>query len=262
MVESIINSILRDWVTDPIFLLAVSAVPLVLVAFRFKSRNKRGQYLARFFAVGFLAVLLLCSAPALVNPLVNTLEQQFPIDTRCNSATPIVALGAGVNRRASEADQTEYLYGPTHVRIARASALAIANPQAPVIVSGAGLHQVTEAAMMRAYLLQRGVSESRIFSDTTSSNTKENAENVAVLVAKHGFSKQLRLVTSALHMPRAVGVFQAAGIDACATPVDYLGLPNVPWYALAPQTTALVKFDKYLHERIGSWYYQRKQWFN
>jgi len=116
--------------------------------------------------------------------------------------------------------------------------------------------------MMRAYLSQRGVDPQRVILDETSVNTYENAQNAATVVATKGWPSDVRLVTSAMHMPRAVKVFEAAGLTVCAIPVDYLAIKNVPWWALAPQTTALSKFRKYLHEIIGTALYRHRGWIS
>jgi len=252
---SIINSLLRDWGTDPLFLIACAGLPVAWFALR------RVRGLASWLFVGlWLMVLLGASAPKVVNPMVDAWETQHPLDESCGPDAPIVLLGAGVDRKATSAEQTEYLYPPSHVRTARVARMAAIDLQAPIIVAGAGLHEVSEADMMRAYLLQRGVLDTRIVSDKESRNTRENAINVAAIVLEKGWGRQVRLVTSALHMPRAMGVFSASDLLPCAIPVDFLAVKNVPWYAMAPQTTALAKFRTYLHERIGTVVYRSKGW--
>lgn len=257
---SIINSLIRDWGTDPAFLIGFAGLPLFFLAIRKGS----GRLLRRGFrvllAVTWLGVMSLFSAPLIVNPLVDKLEQQVALDESCPATSPIVILGAGLDRRATEPEQTEYLYPESHVRSSRGAALAARDSAAPVVVAGSGLYQITEAAMMNAYLTQRGIEPSRIVQDNASRNTRENAVNVAEVVNANGWGSQVRLITSALHMPRAMGVFEANGLAPCAIPVDYIAVQNVPWYAVVPQTTALAKFRKYLHERIGTSVYRLKGW--
>jgi len=270
MTSSIINGLLRDWGTDPLFILTVAALPMLWLALRArlnsaeKTASWPGRYRiwSRLSALLWLGCILLFSAPALVNPRVDALEQQFPYDLSCSENTPIVLLGAGVHKKAQSADDVEYLHGPAHVRAAHAAKLATQHTSAAVIVAGAGLYDVSEASMMRQYLVQRGVAAGRIVAESASRNTRENAENIARYIEAQNWPVEIRLVTSAMHMPRAMRVFRAQGLEPCAAPVDYLALQNVPWYVLAPQTSALLKFDKYLHELIGSWVYERRGWFD
>jgi len=261
MNSSIINGLIRDWGTDPIFILAVTAIPMLWLALcsrRRKPRQKPNGWhshpvWSRLFALLWLSWLLLSTAPASVNPLVEAWEKKVPFDSSCAPDSPIVLLGGGIN-------EVEFLYRASHVRAAFAARLATTFEQAPIVAAGGGLADIPEAAMMRQYLVFRGLDEARIFTDDRSINTRENALNVASLVVEKNWSNEVRLVTSAIHMPRAIGVFQAVGLTPCALPTDYQALSNVPWYMLAPQTTALEKFDDYLHERIGTWVYKRRGW--
>ena len=256
---------MRDWGTDPLFLIAVTGLPLIWFALRrtrklVKSASQGGLTVRWLFVILWLFTLLGASAPKVVNPLVDAWETRYPLDGSCNSHSAIVVLAGGLDKKATSADQTEYLHPPSHVRSARAAFMAATDAQAPIIVSGAGLSQVSEAAVMRSYLVQRGIAEGRIVSDAQSGNTWESAVNVAAIVQSDGLNRRVRLVTSALHMPRAMGVFKANNLRPCAIPVDFLAVRNVPWYAMAPQTTALAKFRTYLHERIGTAVYRYKGW--
>lgn len=257
---SIINSLLRDWGTDPAFLIGLAGVPLFFLALRRGSGRALWRSLRIALALGWLGIMSLFSAPVIVNPLVDKLEQQYALDESCPANSPIVILGAGLDRRATSPEQTEYLYPESHIRTSRGASMASKNSAAPVVVAGSGLYQITEADMMSEYLAQRGIEDSRIVRDNTSRNTWENAVNVASVVATNNWGEQVRLITSAMHMRRAIGVFEANGLSPCAIPVDFLAVQNVPWYAIVPQTTALAKFRKYLHELIGTSVYRIKGW--
>lgn len=265
MSSSIINSLLRDWGTDPLFLIAVASLPLLIgcvLPARGKARRVWRTAFRWLTAIIWLVCVLTFSAPLLVNPQVDAWEVRYAHDESCEAASPIVVLGAGLNRVATAADQTEYLYFSSHIRAARTAELALANPQATVITAGAGNTNITEAEMMRAYLTQRGISARRILLDSASENTYEHAVNIATLLKDRDLGQRFRLVTSALHMPRAMGVFKTQGLAPCAIPVDYVAVKPVPWFAIAPQTTALAKFRTYLHERIGYQLYKAKGWIN
>ncbi len=251
---------MRDWGTDPLFWIGIIGLPLVWFAFTGRTSWGARRFLPAIFSLLWVMVLVLVSAPVVVNPQVDAWETQFPLDESCASDSPIVLLGAGLHRYATDAEQTEYLYPSAHVRSARAAAMAVMSLDAPILVSGAGLQKITEADMMQAYLRQRGVQPSRVVLDAASRNTRESALKVAAIVNEKGWGAKLRLVTSAVHMPRAMGVFQTSGLEPCAIPVEPLAVRDVPWYAMAPQTTALSKYRTYLHERIGVWVYQSKGW--
>ncbi len=61
------------------------------------------------------------------------------------------------------------------------------------------------------------------------------------------------LVTSASHMPRAVGSFRRAGFPVIPYPVGYTtsGLPDDYWTIRFDASTSLVRADVALHEWLG-----------
>ena len=74
---------------------------------------------------------------------------------------------------------------------------------------------------MAALLETMGVPASTILQDPTSLNTRENAINVKRIMDQHGL-KRILLVTSAMHMPRSLKIFQKLGINPIPAPTDFL----------------------------------------
>ena len=72
--------------------------------------------------------------------------------------------------------------------------------------------------MMAAFLIELGVARERILIEDASRSTAENAEQAQ---AAAGAGGKWLLVTSAFHMPRAVGAFRAAGLDVIPAPTDW-----------------------------------------
>jgi uncharacterized SAM-binding protein YcdF (DUF218 family) len=65
-----------------------------------------------------------------------------------------------------------------------------------------------------------GISKERLIMERRSRNTEENAEfSMAIAAPKAG--ERWLLVTSAFHMPRAVGLFRKVGFAVEAYPVDW-----------------------------------------
>jgi len=67
------------------------------------------------------------------------------------------------------------------------------------------------------------------------------------------------LLTSAFHMPRAMGVFNRAGWNVTPWPVDYRMTPHDSWFDFSlhygPRLWALA-----LHEWLGFWAYRLLGW--
>jgi uncharacterized SAM-binding protein YcdF (DUF218 family) len=104
---------------------------------------------------------------------------------------------------------------------------------AKVIVSGGdvlgrygGVSSDTEAGAMAQFLTDLGVPASAIVSEAQSVNTRENIRLVRALVQ----DKPVALVTSGLHMPRAVRLASRYGLNVAAFPTDW----TAPWSARAP----------------------------
>ncbi len=77
-----------------------------------------------------------------------------------------------------------------------------------------------EGVIARRYYAELGVDQKSILSEDISRNTIDNAANSRDLLEKAGL-KQCLLVTSAFHMPRAMGLFRKQGVDVIAWPTDY-----------------------------------------
>ncbi len=92
-----------------------------------------------------------------------------------------------------------------------------------IIVSGGSLLDrppdlaITEAEGMRRFLVDLGVPTSAIVSEGESRNTRENVRNVRRMMG----DARVALVTSAVHMPRALGLAREAGLNVAAFATDW-----------------------------------------
>jgi uncharacterized SAM-binding protein YcdF (DUF218 family) len=81
-------------------------------------------------------------------------------------------------------------------------------------------HDAREADYAAALFESLGISKERLIMERRSRNTQENAEFSKAIAAPKAGERWL-LVTSAYHMPRAVGLFRKAGFAVEAYPVDW-----------------------------------------
>src|SRR5690606_30182135 len=86
---------------------------------------------------------------------------------------------------------------------------------------------VPETDAMTELLVALGVPEEAILPEDRSRNTYENALYVRELLAQAD-SNEIVLVTSALHMPRSVAIFERQGFSVTPAPVDYFVTEGVP----------------------------------
>ena len=91
-------------------------------------------------------------------------------------------------------------------------------PRAQVLLSGGALEgDVSEARGMAHAIRQQGVPETALILENSSRTTYENAAMTEDQLKARGIGKIL-LVTSALHMPRAMAAFAKRGVVAIAAP--------------------------------------------
>jgi len=165
------------------------------------------------------------------NLLLYPLETRFkPQPVEPGQLSGIIVLGGGESLARSRYWQRLEVNegGDRYIELL---ALAQRYPELPIIFSG-GSGNVTQqgfggADALQPLLQQLGLGE-RVLLERRSRNTYENALLSRPLAepigAAHGDAPWL-LVTSAFHMPRSVGIFEAQGWRVQPYPVDYRSLP-------------------------------------
>ena len=87
--------------------------------------------------------------------------------------------------------------------------------------------------------------------DNSADNLADNsAENSAEILAEHGVNRIL-LVTSAYHMPRAKGLFEAQGLEVVPAATDHEVVSRRLWRNLLPETSALDGSSRAIKEIVG-----------
>jgi uncharacterized SAM-binding protein YcdF (DUF218 family) len=137
--------------------------------------------------------------------------------------TGILVLGGGMERESEGG--AAVMAAAASDRMAEALALAQRFPEARIVFSGGSADlmpggSTTEGAAARRFLHEAGIDDARVTIEDASRNTAENARFTAAVVGPAPGETWL-LVTSAFHMPRAIGSFRAAGWDPLPWPTDY-----------------------------------------
>ena len=253
---------------DPIALLFIAVVCIFLLAWLLPGRSLRKRILT-VFACCTLAGLVFAASPATVNRMLAKTERVADASEECVSAgLPLVVLSGGVSSRVESADDLGKIYQATFVRMVEAIEIINSYPdEQPVyLLGGSQRNGIAEADVMRSFFVMAGVDPKRIVLERKSNNTVASAHELKQWFAEESQSTDgsvsargpIRLLTSALHMSRSAAVFRSAGFEVCPVPVDRQAIPDVPWWYLVPQTTALRKFDLMLHEWVGFLFYRVK----
>jgi uncharacterized SAM-binding protein YcdF (DUF218 family) len=197
------------------FLVLVLLAGVLRVAW---SRKRRGFGLIVVAMLGLLAIATLPVGSWITQPL----EDRFPAITP-QRVDGIVVLGGSVDAELSRV-RGQVAVMSAAGRITETAILARRFPAARVVVSGGDGSlfpgTLSEAKATADLLIQLGVAAERIEVEPNSRNTEENAV-MSYAVAQPEPGEAWLLLTSAMHMPRAVGCFRRAGWKIIPYPVDY-----------------------------------------
>jgi len=208
--------------------------------------------------VAALGLLWLLATPVASDWLRFRLERKYPpmaIDA-LPQADAIVVLGGGI-RPATRRNPHPNL-GPAADRYWHAWRLWRAGAAPEIIVSGGALPwrdaSGTEADSAARFLNDLGVPANRILLESSSRDTVENARMTEAVLRTRG-ARRVLLVTSALHMRRALAHFEPIpGIEFIPAATDHevaddpAGL--IRWL---PDTEALDGSRRALKEYLGYW---------
>lgn len=185
---------------------------------------RRARRLAWALAAACWLWLWLCATPAFSNLLVAAVERSVPYVplNRLPRMPAMLVLGGGVEP-PQQPGRLPHLNGAA-ARVWYAARLYHAGKAPLVVLSGGtaqpGVELGTEAQAMRNLLLDLGVPTSAILLEQRSLTTRQNARYSAQLLASRGIHRVL-LVTSALHMRRALAQMRKHGLLAIPAATDF-----------------------------------------
>jgi uncharacterized SAM-binding protein YcdF (DUF218 family) len=185
-----------------------------------RGRRGKGKVLIGSAALGFL---VLAVAP-LGSALLLDLEQRFPRPAALPARIDgILVLGGAVNPRLSMY-YGETVFNGSVARVLAATRLARRHPEAKLVLSG-GEGSISpvrypEARATLGFVLDEGIARDRVVLEERSRTTHENAVFARAFIQPNPGEIWV-LITSAFHMPRAVGAFRAVGWPVIPYPVDF-----------------------------------------
>jgi uncharacterized SAM-binding protein YcdF (DUF218 family) len=189
--------------------------------------------------------------------LVSILEDRFPSwDAHRPPPTGFIILGGAVEPELSQAHASPALNDAAE-RITIVAELALRYPSAQFIFSGGNGNMLggpPEADEVMHLFETFGVPKERVRLERRSRNTYENALFTKEL-AQPKPGETWVVVTSAYHMPRAIGSFRAVGFNVAAYPVDWRTSAAEDRSLLVEFTGGLGATDMAAHEYIGLFTY-------
>jgi uncharacterized SAM-binding protein YcdF (DUF218 family) len=204
------------------------------------------------------------STPVFSNWLQWTLEREYrdvPVEM-VRQADAIVVLGGAFTHRSlrpypdlsGSADR--YWHGARLFHAGRGDVVILSGGRMPG--RGAGL---TEAEAGALFLRDLGVPEEAMVLDTQALTTRDNAVNIAAMLAEMEIDNFL-LVTSATHMRRSMGCFRVLGLRPVPVATDFQANPNqrLGLSSFLPSSQALAGSTRAAHEYVGMVVYRVRGW--
>lgn len=241
---------------------------LIVLALLVQRRPK----LQRAILIVALACLWLAGNRWVAMSLARSLERRFVSPDPIPQTQVVVVLGGG--SEPAEPPRPIPEVNGAGDRLIYAAWLYRQGLAEHILVSGGLLDWMrldsTPAEDMAALLQVMGVPEEAIWLQPRSRNTYEDALYCAEILSSRDI-KRILLVTSAWHMPRAVRLFQAQGLEVIPLPTDY-NVTQRDWEQLRqpdlralildllPNADAMALTARMLKEYIGLMIYEFRGW--
>ena len=242
---------------------------LILITLLFWKKRR----FAKTLLIISLVVLFLGGNKYVAYTLARSLEWKYlPADIPA-SADVIVVLGGATEPALAPRPEVEL--NAAADRLVHGAALYRKGVSEHVLLSGGdidflSLSSDSPASDMESIMEMLGVPADAIWLQGKSQNTYEDALYSCQMIKEKG-AKTVILVTSAIHMPRAVAVFEKQGCDVIPSPADFT-VTEAAWsnlwasdwqevlINLVPSYSNLSLVTKTLKEYIGYWTYQLQGW--
>jgi uncharacterized SAM-binding protein YcdF (DUF218 family) len=208
--------------------LGLSVIILVVALLTTKNRNWRTAWI-----VIVLTILYLGGNRWISNTLVHSLEKKYAPIQENQKAEVIVVLAGGTESLEYPRQMVEVngagdriLYAASLYRQGHAPNILLCGGDIPWMDYSAS----SPAEDMAAIMAEIGIPGEALWLEGESQNTSENAVNCANIARERGIIRII-LVTSAMHMPRSMMMFEDQGLEVIAAPTDF-SITDASWEAL------------------------------
>ena len=245
----VLSKLLWACVSPGSLLAFLLAVGLVLSRTSRPALVKIGKRLSVFVCLCFLAIATLPVGEWALAPLENRFTMDLP-----EQIDGIIVIGGDEMTAVSQARGMPVALDSVR-RYVTFGGMARRYPDAKLVFSGGSgyLHPHTrmlDSEVARAMMTDIGVPTDRLLIEKASRNTYENAVMTADIVRPDPAQKWL-LVTSAWHMPRAMGCFRKAGWNITAAPTGYFTTGRYRFYVSFNFVDQLHDLTLATHEYVG-----------
>ena len=240
------------YIFSKILSLVADPIAWVVAAFVLAFVLKKRRLQRLFFITGIVLVLFFG------NNLVRTYAEQWwcnnytaPIDT--SKVYDYVLLQGGFGEFNPANNRTQL--GIAAERLTESIRLYHTGRVKKLFITGDGAFSDPEYPASRSvflnYMKDMGVNEADIILDDKALNTRQSAVRTPVFLGKNYTGEQSLIITSAVHMPRALACYRKAGMN----PVPYSTSVTVPYelkltnFGISSEN--LFKWSMLMHEMVG-----------
>ena len=208
----------------------------------------------KIFVSAGVVLLILCTYAPVPRLLLQPLESRYPPLLSVKDLPEIrwiVVLGGG-HTSDSQMPANSQLDHTSLARLVEGIRLHHSLPGSKLILSGGALYDpVPESKVMADVALALRVQRQNLILESLSKDTEEEAVLIQKMVGQDAFA----LVTSASHLPRAVGLFRKLGMHPIPAPTDY-GIRESPGEEITPgiffpRSTDLQNAEAAVYEYLG-----------
>jgi uncharacterized SAM-binding protein YcdF (DUF218 family) len=226
--------------------------PLLFIIIRIIGHFKQNTNLYKYLSIGPIAWLLLCSMTYPSVLLIKNLEDKYPVVSLQSDAwkktDAIVVLACNY----FEDDDLPFVSRWPNCSLQRNlhAALMYKIHPMPIYLAGGVLgkkDKFSQASHNKAFFELMGVDGADVFITPKGFNTETEVAELASLLK----DKQISLVTSASHLPRAVRYFEEHNIKVLPIPVEHLSRRKIEPMINLPNATSLYRSERALHEYLG-----------
>lgn len=226
---------------------------ILLSLYAFLTKNERRKKLSYRLAFGMLLFF--------TNPFVSKISlQAYEAEPVRLSASQTynagIVLGGLVSY--SPADGTGYFNNASDRFIQTALLYKKGHIRNVIVAAGNGYitkNDFSEAGFIKKNLVDLGIPPDKIFTDSASRNTLQNAHQAKRIADSAQVGGPYLLISSAMHLPRAARVFRKAGINPAIYPCDFLSRGhgnNILDDYIIPDSLALSRWDNLIKELVGT----------
>lgn len=218
---------------------------LILIAIYFLYKNN--LKMSKIFMVSSLLWIAVVSFTPFSDLLMSPLESQYPaLQEFPGDIGYVMVLGAG-HTTNEKLPMTSQLGRSAMFRLAEGIRILHQLDDAKLIVSGySGTDPTPHALMQKKMAVLLGVREEQIIARYAPKDTREEAADVKPIIGNRDFI----LVTSASHMPRAMAIFNEAGLYPYAAPTYHLAKHANDDFSI-PDAWGLMISEYAMHEYVG-----------